>query len=114
MKNVSIIIGGILLVFNLLLHFIFLSYEPFNCILNSVIILSSVILLYLSSVIRLKDGFRYSLYCLFPVFSIVELVCGFNSLPDFYDNYWIVAIASFVILQIILLIAANHMSKNVE
>ena len=88
-------------------------YQTFNWVLNSIIIAVFIIMQFLTSVLTLKDGFKYSLYCLFPVISLIELICGFCSPEKFQDNPAIIIILLLIVLQITILITANYLSKNI-
>ena len=113
MKNLSVIIGCLIFLLNIVLFLILSFYPAFNFWLNSGIIAVSTLLLYLVSTIRLKDGFKVSFSCLFPVFSIVELVCGFCASDTLSDNPFVIAILILVIFQVIMLVIASFMSNNI-
>lgn len=112
MKTISIIIGSILLLLNVLLGLMLSSYSTFNCALNSGIIILSVIMLCVVSSLKLSDGFRVSFNCLFPVFTLIELICGFLAAERFNDNYYLIAIILLVLLQVVMLVSAGYLSTN--
>lgn len=68
---------------------------------------------FLTSALTLKNGYKYSLYCLFPVISLIELICGFCSPEKFQDNPAIIIILLLLVLQATILITANYLSKNI-
>ena len=68
---------------------------------------------FLTSALTLKDGYKYSLYCLFPVIYLIELICGFCSPAHITDNPVIIIILLLFMLQIAMLITTNYLSKNI-
>lgn len=112
MKYLSIVIGSILLLLNAVMGLMFSGYHTYNCILNSIIIVVSAIILYLVSSINLKDGYRVSFNCLFPLFTIIELVCGGMAAEQIKNNICILAILLLIILQVVLLVLCNYLSNK--
>lgn len=112
MKNLSIIIGSILLLLNVLFGLMLSNYCTFNWLLNSGIIIVSVVMLYMVSSMGLNDGFRVSFNCLFPMFTFIELICGFLATERFNDNLYLIAIILLVVLQIVMLISASYLSTK--
>lgn len=114
MNRISVIIGGILLLLNLIFGLIISNYRPFNWLLNSGVIIANVVMLYFVSSMKLKDAFRVSLNCLFPLLGFIELICGFCGADQFEDNYCFVAILLLLLLQVLLLVSANYISNKIE
>ena len=114
MKNLSIIVGSIAFLFNVILGLMTSGYETFNCVLNSGIIVVSVLLLCAASSHKLRDGFKISLGCLFPVFFIAEIICGCLASNQIKDNLSLIIILLLVIVQVVMLVLANYSSKNIK
>ena len=112
MKNLSFIIGSILLLLNVLFGMMLSSYSTFNWLLNSGIIITSVVILYMVSSMELNDGFRVSFNCLFPMFTFIELICGFLAPEQFNDNLYLIAIMLLVVLQVVMLVSAGYLSTK--
>ncbi len=112
MKTISIIIGSILLLLNVLFGLMLSSYSTFNWLLNSGIIIVSVVMLYIVSSMELNDGFRVSFNCLFPMFTLIELICGCLAAERFNDNYYLIAIILLVLLQVVMLVSAGYLSTK--
>ena len=110
MNKASVIIGGILLLFNIFLGMMLSVYPTFNCILNSCIIIVNVALLIAVSSMPLKDGYKVSLSCMFPVMCLLQLIFGFYAPEHFKDNTCAIAILIVFLLQIVLLISAKIVS----
>ena len=58
MNKAAIVIGGILLLFNIAIGMLLSAYPKFNCILNSCIIIANIVLLIAISSMPLKDGYK--------------------------------------------------------
>lgn len=89
-------------------------YPTFNCLLNSGIIVISILLLYAVFSIKLKDGFRVSFGCLFTICSVIEFVCGLFTPDRLKDNITLILILLFVLAQVVLLLISNYLSKNLK
>lgn len=114
MKNISVIVGSIALLINIMLGLMISVYPTFNCLLNSGIIVISILLLYAVFSIKLKDGFRVSFGCLFTICSVIEFVCGLFTPDRLKDNITLILILLFVLAQVVLLLISNYLSKNLK
>ena len=114
MKNISVIVGSIALLINIMLGLMISVYPTFNCLLNSGIIVISILLLYAVFSIKLKDGFRVSFGCLFTICSIIEFVCGLFTPDRLKDNITLILILLLVLAQMVLLLISNYLSKNLK
>ena len=50
----------------------------------------------------------------FPMFSFIELICGFLAPEHISDNLYLIAIILLVVLQVVMLISAGYLSTNKE
>lgn len=114
MKSIILSIAGLTLAINLLCGLIISSYSAFNCGVTSGIIILNALLLLLVSEITLRDGFRISLNILFPLMALVEFIAGLFSPEKFQDNGVLVFILVSLLLEGIILIITNYISKNVQ
>lgn len=114
MKNIIFIIGSALLVLNLLLGLVISAYHPFNMWMNCIVVIINIILVYLASIVKLKDAFRISMLLLFPILGFVEFLCGFFVAPKWEDNFLIVLVLIMLFVQTLLLTAANYVSKKIN
>ena len=114
MKSVILYIGALCLVVNVLCCMLLSCYHAFNCLLTSGVILLNMIIMYLVSVITLKDAFRISLNVLFPLFFIAEFVCGLFAFEHWKDNAYIIAMAFAILIEGVILIITNNISKNIQ
>lgn len=112
MKRIILLIGGLCLIVNVLCGCVLSAYSTFNCAVTSGVILLNMLMLYLVSAIELKDAFRISLNCLFPVMAIIEFLMGLFSPEQFKDNGFIIFIAFSLLVEGIILIVTNTISKK--
>jgi hypothetical protein len=112
-KNIVLITGFILLIANLLIGSILSVYPAFNMLLNSGVIIANTVLLYLLSIITLKDGFRISLSFLFSFFGLVEFILGLIAPQRYEDNGYLLAVILIVAFEAIVLVITHLVSKNV-
>jgi len=111
MKNLTLVIGGIILLLNLVMGLIFSSYKPFNIGLNSVVIILNTLILYSLGVAQIKDGFKISLSFLFLIAAVIEFILALF-VPESFENN--VALTMLILLfagQAILYVIAYFVSK---
>lgn len=111
MKNLTLVVGGILLMLNLVLGLIFSSYKPFNIGLNSAVIIVNTLILYSLGVAQIKDGFKISLTFLFLFAAVLEFILALF-VPDSWENN--VTLTMLILLlagQIILYVIVYFVSK---
>ena len=113
MKSIVLYIGLLCLVINAICGLVLSSYSLFNCLLTSAIIIINMVLMYLVSVLTLKDAYRISVNVLFPLLFIAEIVCGIFSPEQWKDNWFIIFMAVAILIEGIILIIINYLSKNV-
>ena len=114
MKNLILIIGGVLFLANLLLGMTISVYESFNMWLNCAVISINTILLFAVATMRLKDAFRISLSTLFPLAGIIEFICGFFVAPRFEDNILVILLILELMVQTIILVITNFISTTIK
>ena len=111
MKNLTLVIGGIILLLNLVIGMIFSSYKPFNIGLNSAVIVVNTLMLYSLGVAQIKDGFKISLSFLFLIAAAIEFIQALF-VPETLGNN--VALTMLIILftgQVVLYAIAYFVSK---
>lgn len=114
MQKIAVISGLLLLLINVLAHFVFPSYSTFSCGLSSAFILIGIILLIVIAKIKLKDGFRYSLNTFISFGTLVEFVLCILSPDRIENNFCFIIAAIMVIIQAILIFITNYMSKKIN
>lgn len=111
MKKLTLILGSLTLIINILLGMMLSFYPAFNMGVNCVVILFNMVLIYTLSAIQIKDGFRYSLNFLFIALSLVEVILGFLTPERFEDNFTLILLLLILISKIVLLIITACVSK---
>ena len=111
MKNLTLVIGGIILLLNLLIGMIFSAYKPFNIGLNSAVIIVNTLMLYSLGVVQIKDGFKISLSFLFLIAAVIELKLGLFVPETFENNFALTILILLFAGQIILYAIAYFVSK---
>jgi len=114
MKRIVLFTCATLLIANFLFGLLLSSYEWLNVLLSSGIIILSGIFMLLISLLSLKDGFKSSLYVIYPIWGFIELVLSLFSSDRITDNWMIIVITLMVVLQLILLFIANVISKKIK
>jgi tellurite resistance protein TehA-like permease len=113
MKTVILITGLILFITNLLFSSIIHVYPIFNVGLNCGVIVVTTLLLYIVNHIRLKDGFRTSLFMLFCIFGLVEFILGLIAPQHYKGNWYLIVIIFIVAVESIILVITNIVSKKI-
>ncbi len=114
MKHINLVIGGILLILNVLIGLIVSTYSTFNLCLTSGIIVLSFALIELLKHSKLRDAFRVSLTVIFAFLMIVCLILGVLSPETFKDNGYIISIFAILSVELIILLTASFISQNVK
>lgn len=112
MKRLVVLITFVLVVVNIVLGAILTAYHTTNVILNSVVILSTGILLWVLSSIHLKDAYKYSLSLLFSVFGFVEYVLGFFASFEWKNNWFVIVALIILSVEIISVLLTNYISNK--
>ena len=111
MKNLTLIIGGIILLLNLAIGMIFSAYKPFNIGLISAVIVVNTLMLYSLGVAQIKDGFKISLSFLFLITAAIEFILALFVPETFENNVALTMLILLFVGQIILYLIAYYISK---
>ena len=111
MKNLTLIIGGIILLLNLVIGMIFSAYKPFNIGLNSAVIILNTLMLYSLGVAQIKDGFKISLSFLFLIAAAIEYILALFVPETFENNVFLTMMILLFAGQIVLYFIAYFVSK---
>ena len=114
MKQFVIISGAILLTVNLLLGLILSSFDIFNVCVSSAVIVVTTGLLYLINAMRMKDGYKVSLFLLLSLFGMVEYGLSLFAPSQFTDNWWLIVIILLTAMEAILLFITHKVSVNIH
>jgi len=100
MKKVFMFSGLLLLMLNSLLGLILSRYEPFNWIINDIIILINVAFLAYLATSQIKDAFKFGLTLLLFVAGLAEFIMGFFMESHIIDNFLFILIITAIIIQL--------------
>lgn len=89
-------------------------YDNFNVGLNCGIIIINVILLYLTVVTKLKDGYKVSLSGLFGFMAIVEFVICLFSPARIEDNIYLTVVIIILMVKSVILMVSKYVSNNLK
>ncbi len=108
------IIGGLALLFNVLLGLLLSHYDYFNMGVNCGIIALNTALLFCVYAFNLRNAFRISFSFLFVLLSIIEIVLGCVMPPKLQDNGCMIACIVLIFFEIILLIVTYFLSNRTK
>ena len=114
MKRIVLFTCTTLLITNFLFGLLVSSYEWFNVLLSSGIIILFGIFMLLIGILQLKDGFRSSLYVLYPILGFIELILSLFSPNKIMDNWVIIVLTLIVVFQLILLFITKVISNRIQ
>ena len=114
MKKIIIFSCIVLLIANLLFGAILSFYGEFNVAISSVVIVVTELLLYLTDIIRLKDGYKISLMLIFAVGGLLEFVLSLIAPNRLIDNWWLILVIGLMAAEAILLIITNTVSNKIK
>ena len=104
----------VLLVGNILFGAMLSFYNSYNVIFSSVAIIATGILLYLTDIIHLKDGYKVSLMVLFAIVGVMEFILSLIAPNRMIDNWWFVIVVILIALEVILLIITNTVTNKTK
>lgn len=110
MKNLTLIIGGVALVLNLLFGFLLSAFEPFNVGFTSIIIVLTTLLIMMLRIVPMKDGFVIGLGFLFLFLGVVEYILGIISRPEIEDNGVVISAIVLVAFEAVALLICSSIT----
>lgn len=114
MKRIVLFTCTTLLITNFLFGLLLSSYEWLNVLLSSGIIILFGIFMLLIGIVQLKDGFKSSLYVLYPILGFIELVLSLFSPNRIMDNWVIIVITLIAVFQLVLLFITKVISNRIK
>ena len=111
MKNLIVLTGIILIVFNTLIGLIISKYSPFNYILVDFSLLISTFIIYFFSNSNISIGYKIGLSVLFSITGFIKLICCIISPQSFQNNFFIATVLAFITFEIFCVIIALAMKK---
>lgn len=115
MKRSIFLIGSILVIVNLLLGLIISAYGCVNLVASTVIlVLTAVILLLANGRMNLKDGYVVSLNILIPIIGLIQYLIAIFMPSRFSDNWELITLLVLLVIEAIILVAANSISTKIR
>ena len=113
MKQIVLTLGVIFLFANLAFGLVLDSYDLFNLLMCSGVIIFTTIILISIELIKMKDGFKVPLYVINSFCGIIEYIIALIAKNDMSNNWFYVALIVVIAFQLVLLSAANITSKKI-
>ena len=114
MKRIIIFSCLVLLLANLLFGIMLSAYEWGNVLISSSVIVLTSIFMLLIGILPLKDGFKASLYVIYPALGFIEFMLSVFSPDRIKDNWAMIALILLVAFQIIFLFITNIISNKIK
>ncbi len=112
MKKIILLSGLVLLLMNLLFGLIISFFDGFNVMISSIVIVITTLLLYLITIIQLKDGYKISLSLLFLITGVIEYALSLFAPCQIVNNWWLIIIILVITLEVIILVVTNTITKK--
>lgn len=114
MQKTIFAIAAIVLAVNLLCGALISTYPPLNLGVSSSVVVITALLIWGLGISRARDAFKVSLSMMFMLAGAVAFFIGVFMPDRFDDNWGVITIAILIALQLIALIGALSVSKNVR
>lgn len=114
MKRIILFTCATLLIANFLFGLLLSSYEWLNVLFSSSVIVLTGIFMLLIGILPLKDGFKASLYVIYPALGFIEFMLSVFSPDRIKDNWAMIALILLVAFQIIFLFITNIISNKIK
>lgn len=114
MKNTILYLGILLLLLNVIASLLLTMYPPFNMIVNCVVIIATTVMIWLLLFTKQNTPFSIVLALIFGVIGVLQLVCGCFMPNQLHDNWILLTIITLWIIEIILFVISNYISKNIK
>lgn len=111
MRNITLIIGLLLLVANLIFGAVLACYPSFNIWLNSGIIALTTLLQYIVGRCGLKDAFYISSLSVISVLGTIAFALGLFAPSQMENNWLMLGIVSAILLEIAFVTIVTITSK---
>ena len=114
MKSLSIILGVVLTLLNLVICYMITSVEQNALIFSTVVVFTTFLLMYVSQVLPIKDGFKISLPFLFAFGGLVEYILSFFVGKELKNNGYLIAILVLFVIQALILSTCYLSGKQTQ
>lgn len=107
MKNVILIVAGLMVLMNIILSLMIEAYSFMAMLQGCAVVVISAAILMLVQCLKLSNTYRYSLNTLFSMVTIGEWVTAFFAPNELTNNWFIVVALAILVIEFLLLIASN-------
>jgi hypothetical protein len=114
MRQLIITLGAIFLLVNLAFGLALKSFETFNLVFSSGVIVATTIIFFLVDSIKMKDAFKVSLFLINGVCGLIEYVIALIAERDIPNNWYYVVLIVILAFQLILITTTNITSKKIS
>jgi hypothetical protein len=111
MKYIHLIIGGICLVFNLLVCLVFDAVGNHVLVITSLVVITTAVINHICGTLDIKDGYKVALPFFFTFNGLVEYGLSFFVDESLNNNSFLVAIIALFVIQLSVLIVSSLVSK---
>jgi hypothetical protein len=112
MKNHVLLIGSLLLLFNMLLGLILSVYKPFNYIMADISIILTTALIFLLASSKLAAGFKIGLTLLYSITGIARMICLIAMSPQWKNNVMLICSIGILLFEVVCYAVASFASKK--
>ena len=114
MKSLILSIGGILLAANIAILMLLTNCTDMVLIVSSSVVLATILLIFVSTILNIKDAFKIFLSLFFVFNGIVEYVLSFfvSTGEALKNDGFLIAIILLVLFQLICLTLINSFSRH--
>ena len=114
MKIIVLFTCTALLIVNILFSLLLTDYKGVQVLLsNGIIIISGIFTLRIAA-LPLKEGFKSSLYVVYPILGFMEILLSLFSPNKITDNWVMIVIILMVVFQLIFLFVINVISNKIR
>lgn len=114
MKSITLIIGGILIVVNLILGLLLSSYNSFNVGFTTVALIMTTALIYVVHAVRMSDAAKVAFTILLPVSGFVKLVLGIISPVRIEDNWCVIGSVLLTVIELVIVFCYYKLHRFVN
>lgn len=114
MKQIVLTLSAIFLFANLAFGLILESFDTFNLLMSSGVIIFTTIIQLAVELIKMKDGFKVPLYVINSFCGIIEYIIALIAKNDMSNNWFYVLLIVIVAFQLFVLFTTNITSKKIS
>lgn len=114
MKSITLIIGSILIVTNLLFGLLLSSYSAFNLYFTTGVLILTTALVYTVHSTRLSDATKVAFTILLPLLGFFKLILGIIAPEHIQDNWCLIACIILTVFELIMLFTYSKITCQHE